>query len=64
MLFKAEIRTMAHIYLYNLIENKTQPPFAGTSDQNRISTLTMVIILTVIVKCVFISFATLAVCYR
>lgn len=47
-----------------LNENYMQPPFAGTSDQNRISTLTMVIILTVIVKCVFISFATLAVCYR
>ncbi|XP_067640129.1 disintegrin and metalloproteinase domain-containing protein unc-71 isoform X9 [Eurosta solidaginis] len=42
---------------------KKETPY-GTSDQNRISTLTMVIILTVIVKCVFISFATLAVCYR
>ncbi|KAH8361231.1 hypothetical protein KR200_007687 [Drosophila serrata] len=42
---------------------KKETPY-GTSDKNRISTLTMVIILTVIVKCVFISFATLAVCYR
>ncbi|TMW45919.1 hypothetical protein DOY81_009004, partial [Sarcophaga bullata] len=39
---------------------KKETPY-GTSDQDRISTLSMVIILTVIVKCVFISFATLAV---
>lgn len=38
--------------------------FPGNDNEDKISTLSMVIILVVICKCVFISFALMAVCYR
>lgn len=50
------------IYLLSIKIHLTH--FPGNDNEDKISTLSMVIILVVICKCVFISFALMAVCYR
>lgn len=49
---------------YQYIQLDPKMTLEKDHDQGKVSTLAMVIILVVVVKCVFLCFALMAVCYR